>query len=99
MPSVTVRNASSDCGVAGIVPLTMLTLAIETSCPSNASGLAISTANVVAAGAGAAPVESSESPNGEVSFSTDSVRSRRCRPPRKPTRPRASITCPGVVGR
>src|SRR3954451_1496833 len=99
VPSVIVTKASTDCGVSGIVPLTIETFAIETNWPSNDSGLLVMAAIVVATGGGAGPLETTATPYGDVVFSTDSMMSNRRRPPLKPTRPRASPGCPGVVAR
>ena len=92
-----VTKASSGCGVAGTDPPTIVQFAIDTNCPSNASGLLFSAAIVVATGNGAGPLERTTMPYGDVGFSSDSVRSSRSRPPLKPMRPKASTTCPGVV--
>src|SRR3954469_19529005 len=98
VPSVIATNASIDCGVSGIVPLTIETLAIDTNRPSNDSGLLVMAPIVVATGVGAGPLETTATPYGDVVFSTDSMVSSRRRPPLKPTRPRASTVWPGVVG-
>src|SRR3954469_12088824 len=73
VPSVIVTNASIDCGVAGIVPLAIETLAIETNWPSNDSGLLVMVAIVVANGVGGGPLETTATPYGDVDFSTDSM--------------------------
>src|SRR3954453_11358230 len=98
VPSVIGTKPSTDCGVSGIVPLTIETFAIETNWPSNDSGLLVMAAIVVATGVGAGPLETTATPYGDVVFSTDSMISSRSRPPLNPIRPRASTAWPGVVG-
>src|SRR5689334_3478917 len=73
VPSLTVTKASVDCGVAGIVPEVIVVLAIDTNCPSNASGLPLSAAIVIGCGIGAGLVAITWMPYGDVVFSTDSV--------------------------
>src|SRR5262245_29995435 len=92
-----VTKVSNGCGVVGSVPLTICALAIDTSCPSYDSGFTDSAAMVTVAGAGAGPDDCGLIPYGDVSCSTDCVRSSRCRPPLKPMRPTASTTWPGTV--
>src|SRR5262245_39706844 len=75
----------------------MVQFAIETNCPSNDSGLTDSPAIVTVAGTGAVFVEGTRMPYGDVRFSTDSVMSRRRRPPLNPILPNTSTTWPGVV--